>query len=52
MLAAQAMRKMGVDSQIMNLHAHRPSFESSYPNLAIPVEYDNIEDIPNVAIHV
>jgi len=50
MLAAQAMRKMGVDSRIMNLHAHRPSFESSYPNLAIPVEYGNIEDIPNVAI--
>jgi GT2 family glycosyltransferase/glycosyltransferase involved in cell wall biosynthesis/SAM-dependent methyltransferase len=51
MLAAQAMRKMGVDAQIMNLYAHRPSFESSYPKLAIPVEYGNIEDIPKVAIH-
>jgi len=49
-LAAQAMRKMGVDAQIMNLHVHRPSFESSYPNLNVPVVYGDIEDVPNIAI--
>jgi GT2 family glycosyltransferase len=48
-LAAQAMRRMGVDAQIMNLHVHRPSFESSYPNLNVPVVYGDIEDVPNVA---
>jgi glycosyltransferase involved in cell wall biosynthesis len=51
MLTAQAMRRMGVDAQIMNLHAHRPSFESSYPNLNIPIVYGDIEDIPNIAFH-
>ena len=49
-LTAQAMRRMGVDAQIMNLHVHRPSFESSYPNLNVPVVYGDIGDIPNYAI--
>jgi GT2 family glycosyltransferase/SAM-dependent methyltransferase/glycosyltransferase involved in cell wall biosynthesis len=50
-LATQAMRRMGVDAQIMNLYVHRPSFESSYPDLNVPVIYGDIEDIPNHAVY-
>ena len=46
LLAAKAARHMGVDAQIVNLHAHRPTFKDAYPNLTVPVQYTDIEDIP------
>jgi len=49
-LAAQAMRKMGVDAQIMNLEANRKSFMKSYPNVGVPVFFGTIQDIPSTAI--
>ena len=36
---AEVMRRMGVDVQFFNFHAHRTTFESSYPGLKIPVIY-------------
>jgi len=47
MLAAQAMRRWCACPNYEPV-SHRPSFESSYPKLAIPVEYGNIEDIPKL----
>jgi glycosyltransferase involved in cell wall biosynthesis len=49
-LAAQAMRKMGVDAQIMNLEANRKPFMKSYPNVGVPVFFGTIQDIPSTAI--
>jgi GT2 family glycosyltransferase/glycosyltransferase involved in cell wall biosynthesis len=50
LLAAKVMRQMGVDAQIMNLQIFRSSFESSYPDLHVPIIFGNIEDVPKVAI--
>ena len=48
-LAARAMRQMGVDAQIMNLHIYRPSFERSYPNASVPILYGEAEDVSSSA---
>jgi glycosyltransferase involved in cell wall biosynthesis len=48
-LAAQAMRKMGVEAEIMNLEIYRRSFEKSYPNLDVPLIFGEIADIPTLA---
>ncbi len=48
-LAAQAMRSMGVDAQIMNLNIYRSSFEKSYPDTNVPLIYGDTEDVPEVA---
>lgn len=48
--AARIMRSMGVDAQILNLKAHRESFENSYPGLEIPIIYEDIESIPDKAV--
>jgi glycosyltransferase involved in cell wall biosynthesis len=48
-LAVQAMRKMGVDTQIMNLLVNRPSFMKSYPNVDVPILFGEIRDIPDLA---
>jgi glycosyltransferase involved in cell wall biosynthesis len=50
-LAAGAMRRMGVDAQILNLNVHRSWFEQHYPNLDIPVRFAEVEAIPQVAIN-
>jgi glycosyltransferase involved in cell wall biosynthesis len=50
-LAANSMRRMGVDAQIMNLNVHRSWFERNYPNLSIPVLFVDIEDIPRMALN-
>ena len=47
-LAAQALRRMGVEASILNLHVHRVSFERAYPRLDVPVVYGNIEDVPTL----
>jgi GT2 family glycosyltransferase/SAM-dependent methyltransferase len=49
-LAAQSMRRMGVDAHILNLHVHRRSFENSYPEMDVPALYGNIEDIPDLVL--
>jgi GT2 family glycosyltransferase/SAM-dependent methyltransferase len=49
-LAAQAMRRMGVDAHIINLHVHRVSFENAYRDLDVPILYGNIEDIPQLVL--
>jgi GT2 family glycosyltransferase len=49
-LAARVMRRMGVDAQILNLRSHRLSFERAYPDLDVPVNYWEIDDIPDVAV--
>jgi hypothetical protein len=36
---AEAMRRMGVDVEVLNLLKHRADFEQSYPDLTIPVIY-------------
>ena len=48
-LAAQAMRSMGVDAQILNLNIYRSSFEKSYPNTSVPLIYSDTEDVPEIA---
>jgi glycosyltransferase involved in cell wall biosynthesis len=41
---AAAMRRMGVDAQIVNLRLHQPVFEREHPRLDVPVIYvDNPE---------
>ncbi len=50
-LAANCMRRMGVDAQIMNLNVHRSWFERNYPNLNIPVVFVDIEEIPRLALN-
>jgi GT2 family glycosyltransferase len=49
-LAARAMRRMGVDAQILNLRLHRSSFERAYPDLDVPITFCEIEEIPDVAV--
>lgn len=49
-LAVQAMQKMGVDAQIMNLETNRKPFMKSYPNVSVPVFYRDIPDIPDAAL--
>jgi glycosyltransferase involved in cell wall biosynthesis len=46
--AAQAMRKMGVEAQIMNLEENRHLFEQAYPDLDVPVFFGNVSDIPTL----
>jgi glycosyltransferase involved in cell wall biosynthesis len=48
-LAVQAMQKMGVDAQIMNLEANRKPFLKSYPNVNVPLFFGQIDDIPALA---
>ena len=48
-LAVRAMRKMGVDAQIMNLLINRPSFLKSYPTVDVPIIFGEIRDIPDLA---
>ncbi len=50
-LAVQAMRKMGVDAQIMNLHTYHRSFERSYPDANVPIFFADTQDIPDIAGH-
>ncbi|MBN2146110.1 MAG: glycosyltransferase [Anaerolineales bacterium] len=50
LLAARAMRKMGVDVQIYNLNPYRSGFEQAYPSLNIPVIYGEIAELPEIAI--
>ena len=43
---ASAMRRMGVDAQIVNLERHRTGFEEGYPGLDLPVSFvDRSDDI-------
>ena len=42
---AEVMRRMGVDVQLFNFGTHRSAFESSYPDLEIPVIYGDSEDV-------
>ncbi len=48
-LAVQAMRKMGVDAQIMNLSINRPSFVKSYPAVEVPILFGEMRDISDMA---
>jgi glycosyltransferase involved in cell wall biosynthesis len=48
-LAVKAMRKMGVDAQIMNLREYRKLFEKAYPNSDVPIFFGDINDIPHLA---
>jgi GT2 family glycosyltransferase/glycosyltransferase involved in cell wall biosynthesis len=50
-LITQAMQKMGVDAQIMNLHIYRQTFERAYPNPTVPLFFGNAVDVPNIAIN-
>lgn len=44
---ARAMRRMGVDAQLLNFSASRAAFEAGYPGLDVPVVYaDNEAAIP------
>jgi GT2 family glycosyltransferase len=44
---ARAMRRMGVDAQLLNFSGSRAAFEAGYPGLDIPVVYaDNEAAIP------
>jgi glycosyltransferase involved in cell wall biosynthesis len=47
-LATKAMRRMGVDAQILNLNIHRTWFERNYPDLKLPVVFGDIEDVPRL----
>lgn len=49
-LAVQAMRKMGVDAQVMNLEVNRKPFMKAYPNVNAPLFFANIADIPAIAV--
>ncbi len=49
LLEAKAMRLMGVDAQVVNLRKHWGAFESSYPNIDVPVVYCEIDELPEVA---
>jgi glycosyltransferase involved in cell wall biosynthesis len=40
---ARAMRRMGVDAQLLNFSASRAAFEAGYPGLDIPVVYADHE---------
>ncbi|HAW09000.1 MAG TPA: hypothetical protein DCW42_07550 [Bacteroidetes bacterium] len=42
---SRAMRKMGVDVQIFNFKKFKPGFSQSYPNLDVPVIYENEENL-------
>ncbi len=43
---AQMMRRMNIDVQFLNFHAHRTGWEAHYPNVDIPVLYVNgAEDV-------
>jgi O-antigen biosynthesis protein len=45
-----AMRRMGVDVQLLNFCEHQADFESAYPGLEIPVNYvPNPDAVPAVA---
>ncbi len=48
-LAAMAMRRMGVDAQLLNLNVHRQWFEKNYPSFPVPVIFSELEDIPKLA---
>jgi glycosyltransferase involved in cell wall biosynthesis len=48
-LAVKAMRKMGVDAQIMNLQANRQSFEKAYQNVDMPLFFGEVSKIPELA---
>jgi len=50
-LAAQTMRRMGIDAHIMNLHVHRASFEQAYPKIGVPLVYAEIEDIHRLVVN-
>ncbi len=50
LLAARAMRRMGVDAQVYNLSPYRRDFERAYPDLDVPVAYGEIEDLPETAM--
>lgn len=49
-LAAEAMRRMGVDARLLNLKVHRQWFESHYPYLGVPVIFAEVEEIPQIAV--
>ena len=49
MMEARAMRKMGVDVQILNLRGHRETFDAAYAHMELPVFYAEIDDIPRIA---
>lgn len=36
---AEAMQRMGVDARVINMSAHKSSFEAGYPELKVPVVY-------------
>jgi GT2 family glycosyltransferase/glycosyltransferase involved in cell wall biosynthesis len=47
---AEAMRRMGVDAQVLNLIEYRADFEQSYPDLTVPVIYrERSHDIVGLA---
>ncbi|PWB50239.1 MAG: hypothetical protein C3F13_17380 [Anaerolineales bacterium] len=48
-LAAQAMRRMGVDAQILNLNVHRNWFEGHYQQPDVPVIFSDIDTIPRIS---
>jgi len=50
-LAAEAMQRMGVDAQILNLHVHRSWFERNYPDLKLPIVFADIKDIPQLSVN-
>jgi hypothetical protein len=48
-LACRAMRRMGVEAQILNLNVHRGWFEQHYGDVDIPIIFAEVEEIPQVA---
>lgn len=46
---AKAMLKMGIDARILNLPEYRKGFETSYPDLDIPVIYSRVQEIRDIA---
>lgn len=45
----EAMRRMGVEVEIFNLHEYRSGFENAYPGLEIPTHYGSRNDVALLA---
>ena len=48
-LEALALQKMGIKVGIYNVIAYRDQFLNAYPNLSIPVHFDEVENLPSIA---
>jgi hypothetical protein len=46
---ANAIRKMGVEVSLFNLNVYRESFLQSYPDITLPTQFGEIEDLSTLA---